>query len=67
MLTDNDIMRDNPITPAELAYDRERVVRLYVSEGIEVSAFTCDDCIQRFKCKLAFDSYNTDGDCLAEK
>ena len=67
MLTANDIMRDDPLTPAELAYDRERVVRLYAREGISISTFTCDDCAARFKCKMAFDVYNTDGDCLAEK
>lgn len=29
--------------------------------------FTCDHCRSVHKCALAFDEYNTDGDCLAEK
>lgn len=29
--------------------------------------YTCDDCQQVDKCEFAFDLYNTDGDCLAEK
>lgn len=28
---------------------------------------TCDDCPHRHTCEWAGDSYNTDGDCLAEK
>lgn len=30
-------------------------------------AFTCESCASRFECDLAFDLYNTDGDCLASK
>lgn len=33
----------------------------------EPIAFTCDECPHARACKLAFDLYNTDGDCLAEK
>ena len=29
--------------------------------------FTCDNCRQRNKCEFVFDTYNTNGDCLAEK
>ena len=28
---------------------------------------TCVDCLCRFTCEFAWDPYNTDGDCLAEK
>jgi len=28
---------------------------------------TCTSCSQALKCKFAFDAYNIDGDCLAEK
>lgn len=31
------------------------------------TTMTCDDCSSRLKCALAFDPYNTDGDCLASK
>jgi len=33
----------------------------------ECPAFTCDECLQVYKCKYAYDFYNTGGDCLAEK
>ncbi len=29
--------------------------------------FTCDECGANDTCDLAWDLYNTDGDCLAEK
>lgn len=29
--------------------------------------FTCDRCDYAPRCRFAFDGYNTDGDCLAEK
>lgn len=29
--------------------------------------FTCDSCAHAPCCALAFDAYNTDGDCLADK
>ncbi len=29
--------------------------------------YTCDDCPAAATCNYAFDDYNTDGDCLAEK
>jgi len=31
------------------------------------TAFTCDTCSDAPICKLAFDCYNTDGDCLLLK
>ena len=31
------------------------------------SFFTCEYCIQQKSCEYAFDLYNTDFDCLAEK
>ncbi len=33
----------------------------------EAIKFTCDECGARFTCDLAFDEYNQNGDCLAEK
>jgi hypothetical protein len=29
--------------------------------------FTCDSCDEVSKCEYAFDAYNTNGDCLADK
>lgn len=33
----------------------------------EAVKFTCDECGARLTCDLAFDEYNQNGDCLAEK
>lgn len=49
-------------TDKELAITRAEVVLRF-----GVKEFTCDDCPERWSCLLAFDPYNTDGDCLAEK
>jgi hypothetical protein len=37
------------------------------SEGIPLSRLSCLDCSSWRTCEYAFDPYNTDGDCLAEK
>lgn len=49
-------------TDEQLAITRAEVVREF-----SIEKFTCDDCPERWSCFLAFDPYNTDGDCLAEK
>lgn len=55
---------------------REEVLELWTKaklqladryQTIGVPEFTCVDCATVFKCKLAFDLYNTNGDCLLEK
>ena len=46
--------------------EAEAAKYLYKKYGYE-GAFTCKDCAQRFTCHVAFDLYNTEGDCLAEK
>lgn len=33
----------------------------------EEQAFTCDTCMARINCRAAYDEYNVDGACLAEK
>lgn len=50
------------LTDDEIQKLRDRVAK---AEGVE--KFTCDDCRDRRTCEWAFDSYNTNGDCLAEK
>lgn len=35
--------------------------------GDEPVEFTCDACAYAPRCRLAFDFYNTNGDCLLEK
>jgi hypothetical protein len=37
------------------------------AHGIPIQDFTCYDCPLYRTCDLAFDPYNTNGDCLAEK
>ena len=35
--------------------------------GLSDTQFTCERCNKIRSCSLAFDCYNTDGDCLLEK
>lgn len=59
------VMRKVGVTPTELAADRADAIRVQrLDPDIK---FTCDKCGLRLVCDLAFDAYNTDGDCLAEK
>lgn len=60
-----DVELKTPRTDAQLAELRRQSTE-HVEEGAPAS-FTCDTCGFRRKCVLAFDWYNTDGDCLAEK
>ncbi len=55
------------LTEAQLAAERASLVEMYREQLGVIEKFTCDDCEARFTCALAFDAYNTDGDCLAEK
>ena len=40
--------------------------RKLASEGLSYGT-TCVDCTDKYRCKLAFDPYNCDGDCLLSK
>jgi hypothetical protein len=42
-----------------------RLGKVYKTIGIP--EFTCVDCATVSRCKLAFDLYNTNGDCLLTK
>lgn len=58
-----------PVLPEQLAKDRELSLkdpqeRAYIEAK---GGFTCDTCVFAPKCTLAFDHYNTDGDCLYRK
>lgn len=66
-MTLDDITRKAPLSETDLAADRARIVAIYAEQGMGIDAFTCDDCGARYTCTLAFDAYNTDGDCIAEK
>ncbi len=50
----------------QLAEIRAHVVEKF-SEAYGITEFTCDQCSAVRTCEYAFDPYNTDGDCLAEK
>lgn len=64
-----------PRTPAEVAALRADAVAYFeknpmqnrVLVRVQKSGFTCDGCSVVKDCGLAFDGYNTDGDCLREK
>ena len=43
------------------------VQRAHMVELTGIQSFTCDDCPVKLTCDYAFDAYNTNGDCLAEK
>jgi len=45
----------------------EGMVRELERLGIRYSYITCDGCPRRHTCPYAYDPYNIDGDCLAEK
>jgi hypothetical protein len=63
-------MFDTPQLPTPRTEDELAALRRMSTEHLEEGApetFTCDDCGARYKCTFAFDWYNTDGDCIAEK
>lgn len=64
-LYDSDFRYARPRTPEELKRDRARLIQM--AGRYAPAVYTCDDCGAAPTCKLAFDAYNSDGDCLAEK
>lgn len=63
-------------TPLEQRELRDKQIVMQVAEGLcgadEVTqGFLCDECVERFKCKLAYWEYNLishgSGFCLLEK
>lgn len=59
--------REIPLRPAELIKYREQQNKHNDELGHHPEKYTCDECDRAPKCKLAFDSYNTEGDCLYSK
>lgn len=53
-----------PIAQEQLDAERARSVAF---SGEPDGGFTCDACTFAPRCVLAFDGWNTNGDCLAEK
>jgi hypothetical protein len=60
-------MRETPLTDEEVERLRKRAMADYSKMGYGPGKFTCDDCVDKRICTLAFDLYNTDGDCLMMK
>ena len=60
-------LRETPLTDEEVKNLRERALAGYEKAGYCPDKFTCDDCEDKNRCTLAFDLYNTDGDCLMMK
>lgn len=61
-------LRKTPLTREQLeALRKEKIVFASKLLEKEPDQFTCDACRIADICKLAFDSYNTSGDCLYEK
>jgi len=65
---DNRWLFKNPRTPEQMAECRkESVAEAAKAVKNPPTAFTCDECGIANVCTLAFDLYNTDGDCLYDK
>ena len=60
-------LRRSPLKLFELAEERKSVRTSDARGSAPDTSFTCDECRDAPICVLAFDPYNTNGDCLAEK
>lgn len=57
-----------PLTAEELTATRAAAVAYQAEHfGEAPDHYTCDGCPLAPRCSLAFDSYNTEGDCLYDK
>jgi hypothetical protein len=54
-------------SPGDIPMMRADAIRRAALHGRAIEKFTCDECPDKCGCDLVFDSYNTDGDCLASK
>jgi MoaA/NifB/PqqE/SkfB family radical SAM enzyme len=53
--------------PERLRAKQLQKTRTEVAALFDIEQFTCDDCPRKHECQWAFDAYNTNGDCLADK
>jgi len=61
-------MRDEPLNDEQFtAFKKKKVAWTLKHYPGASDRFSCDGCGLVRKCLLAFDPYNTDGDCLYEK
>ena len=60
--------RDEPFNEKQIKAYRSQMIDILDRQGhAPPESFTCDDCDDVDLCVLAFDPYNTNGDCLASK
>ena len=45
----------------------DNMEEIFDEAGCDIDDCTCNDCSDKETCIYAFDLYNTNGDCLAEK
>lgn len=64
---DDDGFYKVPRTFLEMEAARRQGLQQLADFGLEDKTLTCDECACFAVCPWAFDLYNTDGDCLAEK
>lgn len=63
-LRETDYDRAVPLTEEQLEKARISALAKGMIFATAPPTYTCDDCSRRFICKLVFDMYNTNGDCL---
>ena len=66
MTAEDQWVRAVPLTEEELEEEKVKLREHYAPHGFDIGT-TCEECGLRFTCKLAFDAYNTNGDCLLSK
>jgi len=47
--------------------DKTRQALTVLRGEVSIDQITCEECYSNAGCEYAFDMYNTNGDCLAEK
>lgn len=68
MRDDDPWLYKRPSTEEELREERiASIAELAEAGHIIDRGFTCDNCGMKAVCSLAFDGYNTNGDCLYDK
>jgi len=55
------------MTERDLEKLRKKMIEELKRLGIKWSYITCDYCPDKHRCLYAYDTYNTDGDCIAIK
>lgn len=54
-------------TEEEVQADRESMFGIMAEFKTPYEYITCDKCVLRLRCTIAYDTYNTNGNCLLEK